>query len=232
MAEFTAEESTTELNSGSELSSAGDQTLSEVQFIQQLKLAAGIGIGYNGSDDDEKEVGNKHDLKIEDTNSNENNDMIEAPIAQPRRRGSLNIKDCLEKYRQLDQSMENKVYSQLLLPQEFVVKESLVWKRSGWSFKYRWLILTNLPRLFYTTEAGHFKGKIPWSMTEPISIVLKDRTHFDISIHSSSRIYHFNDKISGAEGWVTIINEISQCWQEYLTENAPEKIVKKKNIRR
>lgn len=40
----------------------------------------------------------------------------------------------------------------------------------GWSFKNRYLILTNKPRIFYTTPQGHFKGLIPWSMTEPIQI--------------------------------------------------------------
>lgn len=215
MSHFTTDEE----NPGSEPSTAGEQTLNEAQFIQDLKLAAGIGLNF-GSDDEEEN-------HLDETVDN----IIKAPTATPVRTSSLNIKDCLEKYRKPDQWLENKVYSRLLLPQEFVVKESLVWKRSGWSFKYRWLILTNQPRLFYTTEAGHFKGKIPWSMTEPISIVLKDKTHFDISIHSSSRIYHFNDKINGAKGWVDIINEISQCWQEYLTENAPEKILKKKIMR-
>jgi hypothetical protein len=51
---------------------------------------------------------------------------------------------------------------------------------------------------------------VTWSMTEPIEIVQKDKTHFDISLHSSSRIYHFNDKVDGAESWVEIINEVIQ----------------------
>lgn len=121
-----------------------------------------------------------------------------------------NIRDLIEKYRKPDQSSDNKVYTRLLLRDEFVVKESYVCKRSGWSYRYRWLVLTSLPRLFYTTADGLYKGMIPWSMTEPIEVEVKDKTHFDISVHNSSRIYHFNDKVNGAEEWMSIISEVGR----------------------
>ena len=129
---------------------------------------------------------------------------------------AFSIKELLEKYRKPDDSLENKTYSRLLLPDEFVVKESYVWKRKGWSIRYRFLILTNKPRLFYTTKSGQFKGIIPWSMTEPIEIKKIDNTHFDISLHSSSRIYHFNDKVSGSAEWVEIISEVITHINSYM----------------
>lgn len=145
------------------------------------------------------------EIQIPEVTSVTNDESLAPPL-------SYNIKNLLEKYRKPDQWLDSKVYTKLLLPEEFVVKESLVWKRSGWSFRHRWLVLTNKPRLFYTTEAGHYKGMIPWSMTEPIQVELRDQTHFDISLHSTSRIYHFNDKTNGAEEWVQIINEVSGNW--------------------
>jgi hypothetical protein len=62
--------------------------------------------------------------------------------------------------------------------------------------------------MFYTTLQGHFKGLIPWSMTEPIQITPIDEHHFHISIHTSSRVYYFNDQIQGASKWVEIITEV------------------------
>jgi hypothetical protein len=62
--------------------------------------------------------------------------------------------------------------------------------------------------MFYTTIQGHFKGLIPWSMTEPIQITKTDEHHFQISVHTSSRIYHFNDPTQGAAKWVEIITEV------------------------
>jgi hypothetical protein len=46
-------------------------------------------------------------------------------------------------------------------------------------------------------------------MTEPIQITQTDTHHFHITIHTSSRVYHFNDQIQGASKWVEIITEVS-----------------------
>ena len=35
-----------------------------------------------------------------------------------------------------------------------------------------------------------------------------DSTRFDIAIHSSSRIYHFNDTKRGADRWMFLITEV------------------------
>lgn len=70
------------------------------------------------------------------------------------------------------------------------------------------MILTDKPRIFYTTLQGHFKGLIPWSMTEPIQICKTDEHHFNISVHTSSRVYYFNDPTQGADKWVEIITEV------------------------
>ena len=52
-------------------------------------------------------------------------------------------------------------------------------------------------------------------MTEPIEVVAIDKTHFDISLYSSSRIYHFNNKSTaeGSEGWADILNEVWSATQ-------------------
>lgn len=208
----------------------GEETLNEQRYIQELKKAAGIGLlGVIEGEEEDEESGLKEELN--NVSNNETNMKKSNSSDQDSGHRPQSIKELLEVYRKPDSWLENKAYSRLLLPDEFTVKESYVWKRHGWSFKYRCLVLTNKPRLFYTTKDGHYKGMVPWSMTEPIEIEMIDRTHFDISIHSSSRIYHFNDKISGAEEWVRIINEISECWKQYLTENAPEKKNKRRNNR-
>ena len=155
----------------------GEETLNETQYIKELKLAAGIlesihivfetqllsyivvvhlhiGIGLmelaENSDEDEAdehyETNDLEDIKVPVVTSLESG-------TRTRTCSTVNIKDLLEKYRKPDQWLDNKTYTRLLLPDEFVVKESLVWKRSGWSFKHRWLVLTNKPRLFYTTPA-------------------------------------------------------------------------------
>jgi hypothetical protein len=218
---------------------SGEQTLNEAQYIQELKLAAGkfltrihslihslthshihsnlpytyISTGIGLLDNDSDCDNDNDDMKEQEVDQKVDQIDVTVPVVTSvasTTTSSHNIKDLLEKYKKPNQWLDNKVYTRLLLPDEFVVKESLVWKRSGWSFKHRWLVLTNKPRLFYTTPQGHYKGMVTWSMTEPIEIVQKDKTHFDISLHSSSRIYHFNDKVDGAESWVEIINEVIQ----------------------
>lgn len=194
-------------------SSCGQQTLSEYEYINELKLAAGIGISSsdpNGCSDEDCSEGG--DIDADD----ESHDRR----LPERQRSAHNIKNLLEKYRRPDEALDNKPFARLLMKDEFAVVESMVWKRSGWSFRRRWLVLTNKPRIFYTTKKGQYRGMIPWSMTEPISIEKKSNSHFDISIHESSRVYHFNDKSGNVDIWVSVINEISECWKKYLNDNA------------
>jgi hypothetical protein len=178
----------------------------------------GIGSLEINEDDDKEEE--RIDNNIETGSSKIGEIKVPMVTSQTTSSHSIyNIRDMLDKHRKPDQWLDSKVYTRNLLPDEFVVKEALVWKRAGWSFKHRWLVLTNKPRLFYTTTAGHYKGMIPWSMTEPIEIEMKDKTHFDISVHSISRVYHFNDKTDGSEHWVEIINEVTTITQQIVTAN-------------
>ena len=174
-----------------------------------MSLDEGIGVLESIDDGQESEEEEVADNDVEANGNKSTEAKTTSDDSRPRQVSSAySVAELLEKYHKPDVSLDSKPYFRLLLPREFVVKESTIWKRSGWSFRQRILVLTSKPRLFYTTLSGDYKGMIPWSMTEPIDVEMKSKSLFDISIHSSSRVYHIYDRISGAEEWVNIINEV------------------------
>jgi hypothetical protein len=102
-----------------------------------------------------------------------------------------------------------KLLNNLLIDGEIILLSGIVWKRKGWSHKRRILCLTSASRLFYATENGKLKGTVPWSSTEPINVKRIDDSRFDIIVHNDTRTYHFNDKVSGSDRWVTAIDQLT-----------------------
>ena len=101
-----------------------------------------------------------------------------------------------------------KLLNNLLIDGEIILISGIVWKRRGWSHKRRLLCLTSASRLFYATETGKLKGTVPWTSTQPINVRRIDNNRFDIIVHNNSRTYHFNDKLSGSDRWVTAITQL------------------------
>mmetsp|Transcript_11633 Transcript_11633/g.17652 ORF Transcript_11633/g.17652 Transcript_11633/m.17652 type:complete len:201 (-) Transcript_11633:95-697(-) len=187
-------------------------TMKENALLDELKREAGISYFDSGNSTELETVHTADDTSAVEADDNKRK-------GKSRR---LSVKDVADEFRCRSQvePVPDRPYARLLLADEYVVHESVVWKRSGWSFKNRYLVLTNKPRVFYTTLQGHFKGQIPWSMTEPIGITKVDATHFDITVSNSSRVYHFNDKVKGSDKWVEVISELSNVWKAYLETNS------------
>ena len=101
-----------------------------------------------------------------------------------------------------------KLLNNLLVDGEVILISGIVWKRRGWSHKRRMLCLTSASRLFYATETGKLKGTVPWTSAQPIKVRRIDKSRFDIIVYNGSRTYHFNDKISGSDRWVTAITQL------------------------
>lgn len=127
----------------------------------------------------------------------------------------------------------------------------------GWSHKKRMLILTSKPRILYVNAKGVYKGCIAWTLTTPIQAIkvctwyacphihtthkctsdVLARTqmsdsNFDIELFDQSRRYHFNDKLLGAERWITAVAQLSEAWERYLIEQtgaAPQRPTLKKS---
>ena len=78
------------------------------------------------------------------------------------------------------------------------------------------LILTSKPRLIYLDEVGKYKGTIPWTTLDQISAIKLSDSQFDISTNVSKRLYHFNDKVTGADKWTTMINDLVSVWKAYI----------------
>ena len=78
------------------------------------------------------------------------------------------------------------------------------------------LILTSKPRLIYLDEVGKYKGTIPWTTLDQISAIKLSSTQFDISTNVSKRLYNFNDKVTGADKWTTMINDLVTVWKTYI----------------
>jgi hypothetical protein len=104
-----------------------------------------------------------------------------------------------------------------ILKDEFVILHSIVWKRRGFSYKKRKLILTSAPRLIYLTLEGEYKGTIQWTMTKRIKVIVVNEEKFDITLDDNSRTYHFNDALLGSNVWIDALQQILIAQKQYLT---------------
>lgn len=104
---------------------------------------------------------------------------------------------------------------QFLLPEETILMHGLCWKRKGWSWHRRILVLTTKTRILYLTPSGRFRGQVPWSFSNSIRAIEISSVKFDIELKDKSRVYHFNDEKFGSERWITAINKIAQAMQSY-----------------
>lgn len=82
--------------------------------------------------------------------------------------------DKLLKQRQISIDLEEK-YSRHIQTDEFVVLHEYLWKRKGFSYKKRKLILTSKPRLIYFDGNGVYKGFIQWSLTKRLLLEKVER---------------------------------------------------------
>lgn len=107
-----------------------------------------------------------------------------------------------------------------ILENEKVLLFASVWKRKGWSYKRRILILTSKPRLIYVSKKdGSFKGSVPWTNTQAVTAYKMTQTKFDVELFDKSRRFHFNDEEGGADRWVHAVNEMTAAMKMYLSDN-------------
>jgi hypothetical protein len=111
-------------------------------------------------------------------------------------------------------------YKNHIQPGEKIIQEARCWKRKGWSYKKRSLILTDKPRLLYVDYKNNvLKGLIFWTHLAPIKAVSKGNNHFDICLFDKSRNYHWSDK-NGSEKWIDSINLLSEAMVAYMKRMA------------
>jgi hypothetical protein len=114
--------------------------------------------------------------------------------------------DRLLKQRQVPIELEEK-YSRHIQTDEFVVLHEYLWKRKGYSYKKRKLILTSKPRLIYFDGSGVYKGFIQWSLTKRL---LLEKVRPIINSTFSDR-HLCNPPIRFPFLRLTTINLISSC---------------------
>lgn len=111
-------------------------------------------------------------------------------------------------------------YKNHIQEDEIIIQEAHCWKRKGWSYKKRSLILTDKPRLLYVDYKNNLlKGLIFWTHSAPIKAVRKGKNHFDICLFDKSRNYHWSDK-DGSERWIDSINLLSEAMVSYMKRMA------------
>ena len=91
-----------------------------------------------------------------------------------------------------------------------LVKQGIVFKKKGviTNLKRR-LVLTNQPRLYYTTESGEYKADI--LLTPMVGAVLKASDRFDVTCRKSGKTIIFKTASTGveeAQQWVSKINRV------------------------
>ncbi|RYG68086.1 hypothetical protein EON64_05950 [archaeon] len=110
-------------------------------------------------------------------------------------------------------------FSRHIQPGELAILHGKVWKRKGLSFKFRTLILTSQPRLFYLDHQGNYRGGISWSMSARISVKVVDKSRFDISMPEGGRVYHLSDGFWGAQIWCDTINAVLDAQRSYMRKS-------------
>ncbi len=103
----------------------------------------------------------------------------------------------------------NSVITPHLEPNELVIFSGLVYKRKGLFTKKRLFVLTNKPKFFYLDPTTYdFKGFIPWTDENPVSVEIVNANSFDIVCSVSGRKYHLTDSDKGSQHWAALINDL------------------------
>jgi hypothetical protein len=91
-----------------------------------------------------------------------------------------------------------------------IVKSGVVFKKKGVisNLKIK-LILTNQPRLYYTTETGEYKADI--LITQFVKAIYRDKNRFEIQCSRSGKVIILKVNGDEANTWVNKINRVIEA---------------------